>query len=99
MWIYVNERVPRYQVGKFQFKSGILRILSSTDNEIFERILEQLPFADRMNIRLVDETISTFPEDEILRSIRRLGEFDTPQAKLEARQNLEVEVIDCGTFL
>ncbi len=29
----------------------------------------------------------------------RFSELDTPQAKTEARENLELQAIDCGVFL
>jgi hypothetical protein len=33
-----------------------------------------------------------------LRETLRLAEFSTPEAKSQARTNLELETIDCGTF-
>lgn len=40
----------------------------------------------------------TMAEGEFLWTVRRLAEFDTLQAKAEARANLELQYIDCGTF-
>jgi len=34
----------------------------------------------------------------LLRESMRLAEFSTPEAKSQARTNLELETIDCGTF-
>lgn len=31
--------------------------------------------------------------------MNRLAELDTPQAKVDARENLELQHIDCGEFL
>lgn len=31
--------------------------------------------------------------------VNRLSELDTPQAKIDARTNLELQHIDCGEFL
>ena len=35
---------------------------------------------------------------EALHTSQRLAEFSTPTAKTQARTNLELEDIDCGTF-
>lgn len=35
---------------------------------------------------------------DALRIPNRLAEFDTPQAKVAARINLELQAIDCGVF-
>lgn len=35
---------------------------------------------------------------DALHTSQRLAEFSTPTAKTQARSNLELEDIDCGTF-
>lgn len=35
---------------------------------------------------------------QYLQTAARLAEFDTEQAKIEARQSLGLQIIDCGTF-
>lgn len=35
---------------------------------------------------------------DALHATQRLAEFSTPTAKSQARANLELEEIDCGTF-
>ena len=42
---------------------------------------------------LADEPLSDF-----LTVTARLGEFDTAQKKVDARNNLELQIIDLGTF-
>ena len=36
--------------------------------------------------------------DDALLAVRRLAEFDTAPARTQARTNLELEIIDLGTF-
>lgn len=37
-------------------------------------------------------------DPDALHVTQRLAEFNTPTAKQQARANLELDVIDCGTF-
>lgn len=89
--IYTNIRVPSYQIGRFQFKSGVLRLTTEDDKTAFERILGQIPQPDRDNIVLLtSETYFEFPPDWILRLDLRLAEIATagPEAQAAARENL-----------
>ena len=42
--------------------------------------------------------VGTIDNAGVLTKPMKLSEFDTPTLKAEARANLELEYIDCGTF-
>ena len=43
--------------------------------------------------------IAPLPAPDAFRVSNRFSELDTPQAKIQARVNLELQSIDCGEFL
>ena len=73
---------------------------------------EQSVDVDYSNEQLFTFTLTQAPEqviedvtpfyitefDDMLRISARLSEFNTAQSKYDARENLEINTIDCGTF-
>lgn len=91
--VYFNQKVPNYQIGKFQFQSGILRLTSDIDKLLFQRILVQIPQPDRANITLLSsDTYYQFPPGWVLQLDLLLAEIAAagPDAQAEARANLGV---------
>jgi len=95
--VYSNVRVPGYQVGKFRFVSGILRITNEDDKIIFTRILAQLPSIDRSNISLVtSEAVSPFPPDWPLALANRLSEIAAEGVIAQAAARANLGIADLG---
>ena len=83
-----------------------LELLSLPRTEMLEREVptyEMLLFSEQgppgpPGPQGVPGPVGTIDNAGVLTKPMKLSEFDTPTLKAEARANLELEYIDCGTF-
>jgi hypothetical protein len=66
---YTCHPIQRYQVGGFQFENGLLELRAPEEVESFEKILDQLPLAERHRIKTVDvEAAERFVREMLARN-------------------------------
>jgi hypothetical protein len=94
--IYSNVNIPAYRLGRFQFRSGLLKLTDESDKNLFLRLLAQLPSIERNNIVEISNEVVSFPADWILRLDLLLAEIASkgPVAQQTARDNLGIVDVD-----